>query len=157
MLKDKPPQISVRNTKAGGDTRVQRYRMTPEEAAAHCKDLIQHYIVQPGELVLDESAPDHLVTLHAEVWRGPTGLEMRRALDAGVGMRPAFSVDNPQQQHVSGLRAVFTLREYLDAPSYDCLQETLEHYPDSVNELSAYRVTLGVLNWNTVFWECRNY
>jgi hypothetical protein len=148
-----PEKVSVRNVLAGGDERVQRYRLGPAFAHAHCVSLIKTHIVTPEQLILDESAPDHLVTLQAEVRNSERFIDMRFALHSGVGMRPAYAAMKP----VSGIRAVTILKEYLDAPSWDNLCEILHVYSESVVELSSYSVPVGVLGLSTIIWEVRNY
>ena len=149
-----PLRVSVRNCLAGGDARVQRYRLDPRDAVLHCRRLIRERIVTPGQLILDESAPDDCVTLQAEVMNSTRFLDMRYALDArGMGMRQVYD----QMQHANGLRAVTVLKERLDAPSWDNLCRILEEYQDSVVELSTYEIPVGVLGHNTLIWECRNF
>jgi|SRR6185369_187923 len=59
---------------------------------------------------------------------------------------------------VFGILAVSLLREALCSNSYDWLNELLDLYPDHVVEFSAYERRWGTLpNFNTVFWEVRNY
>jgi hypothetical protein len=128
--------------------------MNPYDAVHHCRRLIRERIVTPEQLILDESAPDHRVTLQAEVMNSPRFIDMRYALDArGMGMRQAYD----QMQHANGLRAVTVLKERLDAPSWDNLCRILQEYPDSVVELSAYEIPVGVLGHNALIWEVRDY
>jgi hypothetical protein len=116
--------------------------------------LIQEGIVKGPELILDESAPDDRVTLQAEVMNSERFIDMRYALDArGMGMRQAYD----QMKHANGLRAVTILKERLDAPSWDNLCRILQEYPDSVVELSAYEIPVGVLGHNALFWEVRDF
>jgi hypothetical protein len=56
-----------------------------------------------------------------------------------------------------GLRAKMLLQEFMDWPSYDFLQEVLERYPDAVVEFTTFSRSVGILNWNCIFWEVRNY
>lgn len=104
-------------------------------------------------MLLDESAPDHQVVLQCEVINGPEFVTMRYCLHSGVGMRDAYD----QMGHIHGLSAVQILRQHLDAPSNDMLWEILNKYNESVVELSTYPFGLGVLGWNTLFWEVRNW
>ncbi len=94
-----------------------------------------------------------MVRLQCEVMNSPRYLEIRYAWNSGVGMRQAYD----QMRSRYGLQALLILRRYLDAPSFDNLQWILETYCDSVVELSAYPMGVGVLGWNTLFWEVRNY
>lgn len=151
-----PRRVSVRNCIAGGDTRVQRYRLLPRKATEHCLRLLRSHIVEPGQLLLDESAPDDVVQLQAEVMNDERFLWIRyltapRA--TGIGMRQAY----PLMSFADGLHAVSILKRQLDANSWEQLCWILRAYPDSVVELSSYSCSLGVLGWNTIFWEVRNY
>lgn len=152
-LEELPKLVSVRNCLAGGDTRVQRYRMLPVQATNHCIQLLLSHVVTVEDLLLDESAPDDLVALQAEVRNSERFIDIRYAEYSGVGMRQAYD----QMKHVSGARAVAVLREHLDAPSLDNLWDILARFQDSVVELSAYAVPVGVLSLNTIIWEVRNY
>lgn len=108
---------------------------------------------QPGELLVDESAPDERVTLQAEVMNSDRFIEMRFAVHSGIGMRQAYDI----MHHTRGSVAMAILRRYLDAAAMDKLEEILATYRDSIVELSAYDCSVGVLGWNTLFWEVRNY
>ena len=134
--------------------RVQRYRLTPAQALNHCNKLLRSHAVDRKDLVLDESAPDDRVVLQAEVMNSPKFIDMRYALNArGLGMRQAYEI----MKHAGGIKAVTILKECLDAESWDNLCEILENYGDSVVELSSYEIPVGVLGWNSLVWEVRNY
>jgi len=111
----------------------------------------------PNEVLADESSPDHRVCLQAEVTAGgPSHIPnpiMRYALFSGVGIRQAYD----QMDHVWGIRALEILRFFLDPPSMDKLEEVMSNYPQAVVELSTYPIGVGILGWNTLFWEVRNY
>jgi hypothetical protein len=126
--------------------------MTVRQALQLCKRLVQAGY-QADELLLDESAPDHIVVLQAEVMNSPRFLDMHYCLHSGVGMRQAYAM----MSYANGLTAVNLLRAYLDPPSMDTLLAILHDYSDSVVELSTYPISVGVLGWNTLFWEVRNY
>ena len=130
--------------------------------------------ISPDDFYLDESAPDHRVTLQAEVMNSSRFIDMRYALYTGMGMRNTYNLGtfyrgvrspvllDPYGFGVSieptwGSPAVSILRHYLDANSWDNLQQILAEYPDDVVELSAYDCSVGVLGWNTLFWEVRGY
>ena len=66
-------------------------------------------------------------------------------------MREAY----PAMQHVNGWRAHALLREFLDGDSWEALQWIWDNYPDHVVELSSYPFGVGVLRWNTLFWDVR--
>ena len=141
--------------------------MTAQQTMAHCKKLLTTGVA-PNDFYLDESAPDHRVTLQAEVMNSPRFIDMRYALHTGVGMRDAYAMPSSfpwcPRKPVNGLMhhswaapAVAILRHYLDAASWDNLETILQEYRDSVVELSAYDCPVGVLGWNTLTWEVRSY
>jgi hypothetical protein len=126
--------------------------MTIKQALQLCKRLLQ-VGYQEDELFLDESAPDRIVVLQAEVMNSPRFVDMHYCLHSGVGMRQAYAM----MSYANGLTAISLLRTYLDPPSMDMLLAILCDYSDSVVELSTYPIGVGVLGWNTLFWEVRNY
>lgn len=147
-----PKQISVRSCNAIASEVIQRYRLSFPEMVRHCRHL-RRLGFSEEDFLLDESAPDHRVTLQAEVMNSDRFLEMRYALHSGVGMRQAYG----RMKHVHGAVVPVILKTYLDANSWDNLQEILATYRDSVVELSAYDVSVGQLGWNSICWECRNF
>jgi hypothetical protein len=133
---------------------VQRYRLLPGAAFRHCRRLIQNGVVEPGALILDESAPDDRVTLQTEVMNDEQFLYMRYTVEGqNMGMRQAYEI----MKHARGAVAVAILKHYLDGASWDSLCEILAEYQDSVVELSAYSIPVGVLRRNAIIWETRNY
>lgn len=70
-------------------------------------------------------------------------------------MRPALLKNS---RNVSGAVADLLLSRYMDAPSRDNLRRLLyEDYQDNIVEFTCYNRGVGVLGWNTVFWEVRHY
>ena len=146
-----PPLVSVRSTKVG-DTLAQAYRLKPSALRDHVKKLLDRN-VSMDDLLFDESAPDKDVVLQAEIAQSSNYVDMRYAICSGVGMRDAYLI----MQHTHGAVANWILKEYLDSPSHDMLEWILQNYPGYVIELSVYPYSVGVLKWNTLFWEVRNW
>jgi hypothetical protein len=70
-------------------------------------------------------------------------------------MRDAFK---EQSLHAYGIVAVTLLKHFMDANSYEWTQTLLDRYPSHVIEFSTFSTQWGTLpNFNTVFWEVRNY
>lgn len=145
-----PQALSLRSLTVA--SAVQRYRIPAASIRRGLLRLLREG-VPASSLLVDESAPDDQVLLQAEVMLSPRCLEMRYATGSGVGMRQAYL----SMRHTHGAVAVAILRHYLDPASQDCLFDNLALYSDSVCELSSYPFGLGVLGWNTLFWEWRNY
>lgn len=59
--------------------------------------------------------------------------------------------------HDCGLSALHRLQRHLDTASMENLYRLWDTYPDAVVEFSCYDHAAGVLGWNTVFWEVRDY
>ena len=68
-----------------------------------------------------------------------------------------MTLTTPYASHLDGLRAKLKLQHYMDAVSWDWLQEIFDTFPNSVVEFSTFSCPVGHLGWNTAFWEIRNY
>lgn len=147
-----PPLMSIRSAVAIGTRQAQRYRLSPKQMLKLCNGLLKRGYTSE-QILVDESAPDHLVELQAEVMNTRRFIDMRFALHSGVGMRQAYK----QMQPAWGTRAMIILRQFLDPTSMDCLERILHDYSNSIIELATYQGSVGVLGWNCLFWEVRNY
>lgn len=116
---------------------------------------------KPSDFYLAKMAPHHLNVIQGEVqviasnttW--PSGLALRYSTVPDLPMRDALA---KHQQHAYGIIASSILHYDLCPNSYDWLQILLERYPGHVVEFSTFRTNWGTLdNYNTVFWEVRNY
>jgi len=156
LLEEVPEEVPYRVSVRGGSaasTRIQAYALDPLKAKMHCESVLSRGYAEEDEIYLDETAPDSHVVLQAEVMNDENFYYMRYALHSGIRMRQAYEI----MKHVYGSRAIRILREYLDEESWMNLITILQEFPESVVELSSYSFRLGVLNWNTLFWEVRNY
>lgn len=72
---------------------------------------------------------------------------------------------SPVVQHVEGLRATCLLKQYMDVSSWEKLSDLLSCQLDGSNEefnfafpiieFACFDCHVGVLRWNTLFWEVR--
>jgi len=140
-----PRLFHLRNKVPGGPT---FYDLTVNQVLSKVEAL-QSSI---SDFYLSEMAPTSQTLIQGEVKRGLMGLELRYSQER-MTMRAALQTS---QETTAGLRAVFLLRKYLDASSYDWLMELLDLYQNHIVEFSTYSVCWGTLpNRNTVFWEVR--
>jgi hypothetical protein len=97
-------------------------------------------------------APNGKEILQGEVTRTELGLVLF------YGTRPGVMKQNmPDFIHAYRLTAKMILQHFMDEPSYNNLMRLLDEYPDHVIEFSTFSVRCGSLNWNTLFWEVRQY
>lgn len=59
--------------------------------------------------------------------------------------------------YAQGLRARLLVRHFFDQSSYENLTHIFNQYPKHVVEFTCFSRSVGVLGWNTVFWEVRYY
>lgn len=130
-----------------------RYDLRPQDALDWVMDISRREGLPQDAYQFAELAPDHMNTLQAELMRTDRYLYLRYTLHSHKRMRECIH----ESQHVDGLKALALLQAYMDAPSYDCTMDLLDRYPDSVIEFCCYERSVGVLGWNTLFWEVRNY
>lgn len=60
-------------------------------------------------------------------------------------------------QNAEGYQVISILKEHLDTNSYNNIMKLLHKYVDHVIEFTCYSEPIGELQWNTVFWEVRQY
>lgn len=130
-----------------------RFMMSVSEVQSYLRELSKKG-VRHSDLIIGPCAPDHRVTLQAELRRSEHGYEMLASLMSGTNTRRSIP---HLASTFTGLVAKNHLDAWMDATSRDCLDWMLETYPDSIIEFSCYDHKLGALNWNTIFWEVRNY
>lgn len=117
--------------------------------------------VRPTDIQYTEMAPHQHNLIQGEVM-GPSRLpwsaetcdwSMSYNCAVGLTMRDARAL--PWRQ--SGKYTRTLLRQLLDRPSFNNLEYLLDQYPEHAVEFSTFRVPVGVLGWNTIFWEVRLY
>lgn len=106
------------------------------------------------EFYVNELLPDHANSLQGEVTRSYDGdVNLWYSIGSGLRMRPAYAA----MKSIDGLRARLLLKYFMDGSSHDFLQDLLVEYPDSAIEFCCYDRSVGLMGWNTIFWEIRDY
>lgn len=117
------------------------------------------YIKDPSRWYCSLMAPMDLAIFQGEVMQadantGRCGLDLTYTTVAKP-MRDALA---QEQLYAHGLQAAALLQKYMCPNSLDWLNELLVRYPGHVVEFSVFSKNWGTLpNFNTVFWEVRNY
>jgi len=101
-----------------------------------------------------ESPPHHRIFLQGEVCESYDHLWLSYSTIPGLTCREAMLSDH---NHARGVLAHTILKDSLDPPSWDNLWKLLSRWPDHAIEFSVFNLSLGVLMWNTIFWEVRLY
>lgn len=92
--------------------------------------------------------------LQGEVWRDTKGLYLRYTT-IDKPMRLAFQ---DEELHAKGMVARSLIQCYMDASSYDDLNDLLDLYDGAVVEFSCHATDVGTCpRRNTIFWEVRHY
>jgi len=159
--------IGVRHVGNSFSTGTRSFLATPTEAIQYGWE---HGAPDPP-LLFDEAAPTEHIVLHAEIAATERGLYVRHSC-LPVHQRELWEIDRRGEQsvvtHTWGLKASHLLRSYLDDPSWECLNEILSgqrgednswggnlNFAYPVVEISCFDISVGELNWNTLFWEVR--
>lgn len=138
------PEIELPEYTAGGSKR-------------YIQNLILHWVYQfnlnSDWITVTGRFQEPRIILQGEVQRSENYYDLFYSTEQLV-MREALK---KQSYSVDGLQAKLLLQSKLDTPSFDNLNSLFERFPDSVIEFTCYERSVGLLNWNTVFWEVRNY
>jgi hypothetical protein len=111
-------------------------------------------IVVDGDYYVSSMAPSDKTVIQGEIRRSVNHYDLTFN-QVKLPMRDAFKVS---QKYQKGLSALLLLKKYLDWNSFDWLQYLLNTYENHTVEFSTYSIEWGTLpNFNTVFWEVRNY
>lgn len=139
--------IHIRNRTAGGPT---FYNVPAEDVEDAWYDL------PSGNYYLAGMAPHDRNLIQGEVASvSGLGLQLRYSKVPYLPMRDAFALGTKTE---SGIIASLLLTQHLCPNSYEWLQTLLSRYPGHVIEFSCFSCNWGTLpNFNTVFWEVRNY
>lgn len=133
-----------------------RYDIVATEALAYIEDVCSKHNVGLEWFQLAECAPDHDNTLQGEVMRTSQYMYLQYTLHTGQRMRHVMATQGATK-HADGLRAVTLLKQYMDAHSWDTLQNIWDQWPDAIVEFCCYKYAVGVLKKNTLFWEARTH
>jgi hypothetical protein len=149
---DVPARIGLRYSgPAGGGYTA--YDMTETEALIKFKEFCDRG-ADPNKLVWCEAAPDQHLILQGEICQDvSTGYALHWS-PFKAQMKIALAKD-PRNHNGPG--ALLICKSVMDESSYGTLRELLDDFPDHVVEFSVYKVKLGSLRRNTVFWEVRKY
>lgn len=119
---------------------------------------VQAMAAQPdGAYLANESMPDHLATLQAELIEMPELVMRYREYPRVPHRMERMRAAMQHARQAKGLAAHLLLRRWLDSASMDTLRYLLDEYPGHVIELTAYSTKVGVERSNTIFWETRAY
>jgi hypothetical protein len=137
--------------------------MTPQEAYRLGKS-----ISNTAALKFDTAAPHDRQTIQGEVCATEQGLYVRYSFEK-IHQRRLWELDQTGIiKHATGLKASCLLQTFMDAYSWEMLQVILScqldegtHASYGINltypivEFACFDCVVGVLEWNTLFWECR--
>lgn len=148
-----PKQVGVRHL-SRSFSRSARSRLLPT-AAAYAQGVADP---NPSKLLFDEGAPHQDLTLQGEVMADEKGLYLRYST-LPVHQRELWERDRtspiPLVKHARGLHASALLRQHMEDLAWETLNDILREYPGAVVEFATFRRPVGVLGWNTLFWEVR--
>ena len=144
--------LSLRYKGSAGSS-ILEHGLTHEQLGRRVQELINDGS-QLSLMQFSEDFPKHSTRLiNGDVWRSEQGLYFNYSHKNNV-LRYALRDDG---RHAENTHALMLLRECLDGNSYDFLNYLLNEYENHVVEISAFDCKVGVLGWNTIFWEVRNY
>lgn len=104
---------------------------------------------------ISEMQDDSRLVLQGEVFRDFDVVRLFCS-QAKMPMRDALKASNGAK-NLFGLEAALVLKEVLDPKSWDNLNDLWDKWSGHVIEFSTYKGSVGLLGWNTIFWECRCY
>jgi hypothetical protein len=129
------------------------YNITADELPRKCCEVILEGY-SPKDIHVTEgdyNATDRTLNAEASMMDGlPIVLYSTRPLV----MREALAQRSRERE---GPGALEFLKGYMDLKSYANLLRLFREYPNHVVEFTCYENAVGVLGWNTVFWEVRAY
>ncbi|WP_321471069.1 hypothetical protein [uncultured Paludibaculum sp.] len=132
------------------------YDLRPADALDWVRKLSKDHGVPLSAFQFAECAPDHTNTLQGEVMRDSNYLALHYCLHGHKRMRYTLT-DQAIARHAGGLEAVLLLKRWMDAASWDTLQSLWDRWPDAMVEFCCYEKPVGVLQTNTLIWECRTH
>jgi hypothetical protein len=144
-----PGPVHLRNRVAGGAT---WYNVPPDMVDVTYRTALNSGL-NHQDIYISAMAPEHLKTFQGEVVRSPNGPRLYYNTQA-LPMREGFAIE---QKWVNGATAMRLLEHYMDASSFNWLQQLFDLYPGHVVEFSCYSRAVGTLELNTIWWEVRSY
>ena len=148
-----PSLVGVRHVQTAFTKAGKSFLATPEVAIRY-----GHSYLDRTALLFDEAAPTDHITIHGEVAATELGLYLRYS-HIKCHQRQLWEMDGAVL-HVTGLRASAVLQQYMDASSWDCLNDILSCQLDEgffypIVEFACFDCSVGVLGWNSLVWEVR--
>jgi len=133
---------TVRGRKSNSGVSLRQYGV-PAEKARHSPDFV------------NETMPDTALLIQGEFSQHIEHIDLQYSRIKGIPNQQAMSAT--PSEHARGIKARCILQHFLDPVSYDHVDLLMDCYPQAVIEFSTFRVSVGDLGWNTIFWEVRNY
>lgn len=133
---------TVRGRRSDSKTSCKQYGVLAEKAR-HSPDFV------------NETMPDHQLLIQGEFQQSTLTIYLNYSRIKGIPNQQAMS--SRPSEHAWGIKARRILQHFLDPVSYDNVDRLMDLFPDAVVEFSTFRVSVGDLGWNTVFWEVRGY
>lgn len=132
-----------------------------EGVIRYVEDLLKRGKISPHDIVIsnDTSFTDDRRTLQGEFWLEPgEGIALVFCKIGGCDTcREEMRQPTSSMQTKRRTEAYAYMRTFMDDLSFDHAMEILRQYPDAVVEFTSFDVGVGLLGWNTIFWEVRNY
>jgi len=158
-----PKLVGVRHVATAFTKAGKSQLMTPSEAFDYA-----YRERDKNSLRFDTAAPHHRQTIQGEVTATEQGLYVRYSFEK-IHQRRLWEIDRTGIiKHATGLKASLLLQMYMDECSWEMLQVILScqldegtHASYGINltypivEFACFDCAVGVLEWNTLFWECR--
>jgi hypothetical protein len=141
--------VHIRNRAAGGPT---WYDVPAENVMTMYYSILDRNKATEKSLYFSGMAPTEKTTFQGEVVQSTNYLDLFYS-HVPLPMRGSLLQGGRQ---VSGLKALWLMKTYMDPSSFDWVQELLEEYPGHVIEFSCYSANWGTVpHRNTVIWEVR--
>lgn len=157
FLRGDPPYkssdlIHLRNRKAGGPT---WYDVKAEDVEEVYMQIVNTKLAEPQDIYLSAMAPTPDTLFQGEIFLRDDGILNLFASTVAKPMRESLKEGGKSYE---GIIAWLLLKHFLCPNSQEWILELLRRYPGHVIEFSTYAKRWGTLsNFNTVFWEVRNY
>lgn len=143
--------LHLRNRVTGGYT---EYNIPAERFIDRINRLMSSRLISTRNMYVSFMAPTHATMIQGELTQSTRHTTLYYSQDI-LPMRQALFKSG---KTVHGVTASQLLRKYMCSNSLDWTLELLKRYKGHVIEFSCYWVKFGThRNFNTIFWEVRNY
>lgn len=147
-LGNRPGTYSLRY-RSGGHEAFRRYELRSDEIPGAVLEIERAGGLR-DRISVNESMPDHTLLL-----QGDTTIDHQSWYLFGSTEQTKMAIALKRARQYHGSAALCRLKTCLDTPSFNQLEYLLDAYPDHIIEFSAYAIPVGVLGYNTVFWDVR--